>query len=202
VQRRSELLDAAIRAIRRLGPGASMDELAREAGMTKPILYAHFGDKAGLATALAKRYGDELVPAVLEAFSGDVPPKQMVRKAIDTFIEFVEREPDVYRFLVRGVAGGSDPAFVSQELVASFGLPLAQVLRAALRSAEADTGPAEVWSFAILGAVFAGAEWWLMRPTMSRSDLVDYLATLVWGGLEGVGIAGMNAPVVELTHGT
>jgi AcrR family transcriptional regulator len=178
-----------------------MDELAREGGMTKPILYAHFGDKAGLATALAKRYGDELVPAVIDAFSGDLPPEQMVRKAIDTFIAFVEREPDVYRFLIRGVAGGADPSFVGQELVSSFGLPLGQVLRAGLRGADTDTGPAELWSFAILGAVFAGAEWWLMRPTMSRSDLVDYLAALVWAGLAGAGIAGMAPPRAELTDG-
>src|SRR6266508_3048551 len=43
-ERREELLDAAERAIRRIGPQASMEELAAEAGITKPILYSHFGD--------------------------------------------------------------------------------------------------------------------------------------------------------------
>lgn len=174
-------MDAAARAIRRLGPSASMDEIAREAGMTKPILYTHFGDKAGLASALSKRFASELVPEVVGVFESDLEPRAMVRTAIDTFIAFVEREPDLYRFLARGIAG-SDSSFVQQELVEAFGVQLAQVLRTGLRNAGADSGPAEVWAFAILGAVFAAAEWWLERPTMSRSDLVDYLTGLVWSG--------------------
>jgi AcrR family transcriptional regulator len=180
-QRRAELLDAAARAIRRLGAGASMADIAAEADLTKPILYAHFGDKAGLATALSERFTADLVPQVLGAFEKEIPATEMVREAIDAFIAWVEREPELYRFLVRGVAGGAS-SFVDQNIVSAFGTQLSQVLRTGLRNAGADSGPAEVWSFSILAAVFAGAEWWLERKTMSRADLVDYLATLVWNG--------------------
>ena len=195
-QRRGELLDAATRAIRRLGPNVSMDDVAAEAGMTKPILYAHFGDKAGLASALAQRFAGDVIPEVLGAFGRDLEPQQIVRAAIDTFIEFVERDPQVYRFLVRGVAGG-DNGFVEQQLVIFFGLQLAQVLRTGLRDAGSDSGPSEVWAFAILGAVFSAAEWWLARPSMSRSDLVDYLTALLWGGLGNGGITTLRVPVAD-----
>lgn len=158
-----------------------MEEIAAEAGVTKPVLYAHFRDKAGLATALSQRFASDLVPDVLGAFAKEMPATAMVREAIDTFIAWVEREPQLYRFLVRGVAGAA-PSFIEQDLVAAFGTQLAQILGAGLRNAGADSGPAEVWSFSILAAVFAGAEWWLARPTMSRSDLVDYLSALVWTG--------------------
>ena len=181
-RRREELLEAATRAIRRLGPDVSMDELAAEAGMTKPILYTHFGDKSGLAAALAERWVADLAPVILDAFMDEKVPRATVRAGIDAFIAFVEREPDLYRFLVRGFAG-AERSFVEQHLVNGFGLQLAQVLRTGLRALGTDTGPAEVWAFAILGAVFAGAEWWLVRPTMTRDDLVDYLTALVWGGL-------------------
>jgi AcrR family transcriptional regulator len=191
-QRRAELLDAAQRAIRRLGPNASMDDIAREAGMTKPILYAHFGDKAGLAAALSDRFASELVPHVLAAFQQDLEATQMVRTAIDTFIGFVEADPAVYRFLVRGFAG-SESSFVDTELVKAFGLQLAQVLRTGLRNAGEDSGPAELWAFALLGAVFSAAEWWLTRPIMSRADLVDYLSTLVWRGASQAAIGQVTA---------
>jgi AcrR family transcriptional regulator len=158
-----------------------MDDIAREAGMTKPILYAHFGDKAGLAAAMSDRFASELVPQVLGAFAQDLAPTEMVRTAIDTFIGFVQADPAVYRFLVRGFTGSESP-FVDTELVKAFGLQLAQVLRTGLRNAGEDSGPAELWAFALLGAVFSAAEWWLARPVMSRSDLVDYLTTLVWHG--------------------
>ena len=66
-RRREELLDAADRVISRLGPQASMDEIASEAGITKPILYRHFGDKDGLHQALAARYVDALMSALRAA---------------------------------------------------------------------------------------------------------------------------------------
>ena len=59
--RRHQLLDAADRVIRRRGAGASMDEIATEAGISKPILYRHFGDKDGLHRALAERYVEALL---------------------------------------------------------------------------------------------------------------------------------------------
>src|SRR5947209_7258159 len=94
--RRAELLEAARLAVRKHGPGVSMDELAAEAGLTKPILYAAFGDKAGLAAALAEHYLTDLLPRVLAAFDGSREPKEMVRTAISEFIAFVEADPDVY----------------------------------------------------------------------------------------------------------
>src|SRR5581483_5740737 len=130
--RRAELLDGAARAIRRLGSSASMEEIAAEADVTKPVLYAHFKDKAGLANALSERFTSDLVPQVLGAFSKDITATQMVHEAIDTFIGWVEREPELYRFLVRGVAGASS-SFVDQSLVAAFGTQLAQVLHTGLR---------------------------------------------------------------------
>ena len=50
---RTRLLDACIAAIRRVGPDASVDEMAAEAGVCKPVLYAEFGDKYGIADAIA-----------------------------------------------------------------------------------------------------------------------------------------------------
>lgn len=46
-RRRRELLEAAERIVLRDGPDASMNAIAAEAGITKPILYRHFGDKGG-----------------------------------------------------------------------------------------------------------------------------------------------------------
>jgi len=198
--RRDELLDAAVRTIRHYGPNASMDEIAAEAGLTKPILYATFGDKAGLAGALAQRYLGDMLPRVLAAFVGppgaaQAEPREMVRSAIDVFIGFVDDDPKVYRFLVRGVST-DERSFIEQHLITEFGLRLAQVLRTALRSAGVDSGPAELWSFSILGTVLAGAEWWQARPSMSRADVVDYLTAFVWGGLTAGGVVGLDAATV------
>lgn len=70
--RRRELLEAADRVVLRDGPQASMNAIAAEAGITKPILYRHFGDKGGLYRALAKRHTDALLSALRAAL--DAPP--------------------------------------------------------------------------------------------------------------------------------
>ena len=49
------------------GPEASMNAIAAEAGITKPILYRHFGDKGGLYRALAKRHTDALLASLRAA---------------------------------------------------------------------------------------------------------------------------------------
>ena len=68
-ERREELLNAAIAGIRKHGPSASMDSLAAEAGITKPILYRHFGDRAGLVSAIADRFADTLLADLTTALS-------------------------------------------------------------------------------------------------------------------------------------
>ena len=59
--RREEFLAAAITVIRREGAGASMEAIAREAGVTKPILYRVFGDREGLLIALGAMIGARVI---------------------------------------------------------------------------------------------------------------------------------------------
>jgi len=183
--RREELLDAALRAIRREGPGVSMEAIATEAGCTKPIVYRHFGDRNGLADALAERFAGDLVAALDEALHAALPPEQLVRATIDTYLAFVERDPEVYRFLIGRLADprGSEEA---THLVARVGQRVAVVLGEQLHAAGVDTGPAEPWAFGIVGMVHLAGDWWLDRRTMGRDRLVTYLSTLLWGGLSSV----------------
>jgi AcrR family transcriptional regulator len=191
-ERRTELLDAAERAIRRIGPHASMDELAAEAGITKPILYSHFGDKAGLVRALSVRVATQLNEAILAELSRPTSkdPKEVVRSTIAAFCTFIDQEPALYRFLIQAAMHTSRPP---KRLASDISNSIAVSLGSSLRRAGADSGAAELWAFAIVGMTFAGAGWWLERRSMSKDDLVDYLTQLLWSGLSGAGLA---APAV------
>ena len=65
--RRSELVDATIRAIRRHGPGVGMDDIAAEAGTSKTVVYRHFDDRAGLYRAVVARIESRVVGSVAGA---------------------------------------------------------------------------------------------------------------------------------------
>ena len=71
--RRETFVDAAIAVVRRDGRGASMEAVAREAGVTKPILYRVFEDRDALVRAVGDRFAAELgrvLDAALSAETG------------------------------------------------------------------------------------------------------------------------------------
>jgi AcrR family transcriptional regulator len=183
--RRVELLDAAVRAIRRDGPMVSMDVIAAEAGVTKPIVYRHFGDRVGLASALAEQFGAALVAELDAALTQDLPPEQLLRATIDTYLAFVERDPQLYSFLI-GRLGAPVGTDVANGLVGQVGSRVALVLGEQLRGLGIDSGPAEPWAFGIVGMVHLAGDWWLERRTMTRARLVDDITALLWTGLGGL----------------
>jgi AcrR family transcriptional regulator len=181
--RREELLDAAVEVIRRDGPAVSMEVIAAEAGVTKPIVYRHFGDRSGLVAALAKRFSDDLMGALQSSLVRDAEPRELLVGTIDAYLEFVEREPNLYRFVVQHVDGGAEElsGFVRQ--VAK---EVAVVLGERLRAINYDSGAAEPWAYGLVGMVHFAGDWWVDSRAMPRARLVEYLTTLVWDGLDGV----------------
>jgi AcrR family transcriptional regulator len=179
-QRREQLLDAADRVICRSGPGVSMDEIAAEAGITKPILYRHFGDKDGLFEALAQRYVDQLMG---ELDAGPSPGDARARLAarIDAYLGYVERNPERYRFLL---GAAEQPA--TSRIVAEFRErhvnECAARAEKSLRRAGLDAEIAEPWAHAVSGMVRSAGIWWLDTRSLPRNLLVEYLTALLWDG--------------------
>src|SRR3954470_5622970 len=96
VDRRAQLLEAADRVVRRNGSAASMNVIAAEAGITKPILYRHFGDKGGLYRALADRHSERLLTRLRAALATRGGLRARTRAAVDAYLAAVEEQPQVY----------------------------------------------------------------------------------------------------------
>jgi AcrR family transcriptional regulator len=186
-ERRDELLDACERAIRTIGPEASMADLAAEAGVTRPILYDHFGDRAGVAAAIAQRYADLLGEALTPVMERPKPFAEVLRDGIDVFCRFVDREPALWRFLESAPPGEGTIEF-------TVGRTLADTLAGALARVGADPAVAPVWSAAIIGAVFLAAESWSAKRAIPRAELVDQLTALLVGGLSATGVDEVTGP--------
>ena len=178
--RREELLDAADRIVRNRGRDTSMDEIAAEAGITKPILYRHFGDKDGLYEALAERYVEELKEALLPAGKAR-GARERLAATIDAYLAYVEREPERYRFLL-GAAERSSTA----ELMADFRRErverCADTATANLRRVGIEGPVGELWAHAVSGLIREAGIWWLETRAMSRRRVVEHLTAVVWEG--------------------
>ena len=182
--RREELLDAAVVVIRRDGAGASMDAIAAEAGITKPILYRHFGDRSGLVHAAAERFVGELLGELRSVLGREgIEPRELLAHTIDAYLAFVERDTRLYRFLVDS---GTDQPGATARLTGfmrQIAAEIAVVLGERVRALGGDSGAAEPWAFGLVGMVHLAGDWWVERPTMPRDTLVEYLVALVWDGM-------------------
>ncbi|MFN2594341.1 MAG: TetR family transcriptional regulator [Actinomycetota bacterium] len=183
-QRREELLEAADRIVRRDGPRASMTEIAAAAGVTKPILYKHFGDKGGLYRALAERYVHRLLDELRSALARETRPRARLETTIATYVSFVDREREAYGFLMhRAIDERSEAQAAVADFIHQLGQELTIVLGEELRKNGVDSAAAEPWAHGIVGLVHLAADRWLEHPSMPRDRLVEYLTALLWDGL-------------------
>jgi AcrR family transcriptional regulator len=185
--RRAQLLAAADRVVQRDGSAASMNLIAAEAGITKPILYRHFGDKGGLYRALAERHIDQLLERLRDALTTRGGLRARTRATIDAYLASVEDQPQVYRFLMERAAV-EEPGVRGQVLgfVRRFGDELAAGIRTEAELGDVDATRARVWAHAIAGMVQSSGDWWLDHPEVARDVVVDELVTLVWDGFAGI----------------
>lgn len=185
--RRAELVEAAVEAIRAHGPGVGMEEIAAQAGVSKPILYRHFTDRADLWLAVGQWVTDVLLTAMSAELLVDRAPREMIGAVVDTYLALIEEDTEIYRFVVHGSFAdrgmSSDLVHAHMELMAS---EVARVLGDRLRAAGVDSGGAEPWAHGIVGMVQAAADWWIDRRSMSRAALVDYLTAMIFSGVEGL----------------
>src|SRR3954468_22584237 len=179
--RRRQLLAAADRVIRRRGPGASMDEIAAEAGVTKPILYRHFGHKDGLHRALVRRYMRAIYRGPESALA-ETNPRKRIAIAVDAFLASVEREPEIFRFVRRATNERPEAAGVAGALVRRHADEIARATRQDLRRLGLDVEAAEPWAHGIVGMMQFVASWWLEHPDVPRERLVSQVTTLLWDG--------------------
>lgn len=188
-RRRRELLEAADRVVLRDGPGASMNAIAAEAGITKPILYRHFGDKGGLYRALAVRHTDALLDALRGALDAPADRRARVEATLDTYLAAIEARPQVYRFLMHPAEGGTgaergfDVGQYSAPLLRRLGEELADVIAERVDLGSGGDRLARVWGHGIVGMMHAAGDWWLGERPCPRAELVRSLADLLWGRL-------------------
>ena len=185
-QRRQQFVQAALRVLAASGPDLPMDAVAAEAGVTKPVLYRYFSDKAALVDALGEAGSAFLLDRLLPAIQADGPPLARVQDAVAAYFSVIDEYPNLYWLLARWPATEGRGAEVfrrDRELIAS---TLTAVIGDYLRVFGLDSGAAEPWAYGITGLVQSTGEWWLQRRSMSRVHVVEYVTHLIWAALSGV----------------
>ncbi|MFD8100029.1 TetR/AcrR family transcriptional regulator [Nocardia fluminea] len=164
--------------------GARMDEISARSGISKPVLYDHFAGKLDLYLAVLQHNLDRMVDGVRAAVARDTDPRHRVRRAVQSYFDFVEHDVGGY-VLVFESPVPSEPSVEWRVRTAM--RDCAALVSVELRAGGVDEARAEIQAWALVGISRLTAGHWLEagRP-ISKSDAVDTAAALCWNGLSTV----------------
>ncbi|MDH6246350.1 AcrR family transcriptional regulator [Mycobacterium sp. OTB74] len=185
VDRRNELVDGTLEAVRRRGSNVSMDEIAAEIGVSKTVLYRYFVDKNDLTTAVMMRFAQTtLIPNMASALTSNLDGFELTREIIRVYVDTVAAEPEIYPFVMANSSASKSKAVAdSEHIIARM---LAVMLRRRMAEVGMDTSGAQAWAFHTVGGVQLATHSWMSNPRMTAEELIDYLTMLSWNALCGI----------------
>ena len=165
-----------------------VDEIARKAGVTKPILYRHFpGGKAEIFMAVLDEHIRRLLQGLWEAMASSNEAIERLHGGLDAYLRFAEENPDGFRLLVDSSAD-LDPGVSDRlrQVRDSLARGLEITIGDVMKGAGLETQGAPVYARALLGGVESVVAWWLESRQPERHQVVDYLLAFLWRGFSGL----------------
>ena len=202
--RSEQLLDLAGRLFAERGfHAASMDELARRAGVSKPVIYDHFGSKEQLFATCVRRTGEALADQVAKAVREESDPRARLRAGSIAYFRFLQQQLQAWAVLFADEEA-RDARFAAE---ASRIRHRQSDLMISLMAESSGTSPGhegrarlEAMTLAIAGAYESLSLWWHKHPEVPPEEIADWLIDLIWPGLEQLAAQLAASPGKVLLH--
>ncbi|MHB1925541.1 MAG: TetR family transcriptional regulator [Acidimicrobiales bacterium] len=184
-QRRAQLLDVGRSVFAERGyDGASIEEIADRAGVSKPVVYEHFGGKEGLYAVVVDREMSRLLDSMVASLSGR-HPRVLLEQAAMALLQYVEEHSDGFTILIRESPVASTTGnFVS--LIHDVVDKLEPIVANMLKSRGFDPKLSPIYANALAGMVVLTGQWWLDARKPTREVVAAHLVNLAWNGLAGL----------------
>lgn len=185
--REQQMLDAAVKVFSRRGfHAASMDEIADDAGISKPMVYAYLGTKEELFVACLHREGTRMMEAIAGAAASDLPADERLWRGLRAFFGFVGAHRDGWAVLYRQARGeqpfAAELATMRGRLVEVVAGMLDHALRAKGREVRATD--LEVVAYALVGATESLADWLADHPEADPEKTATRMMNVAWLGAD------------------
>jgi len=182
-ERREQLLDVGRSLFAEKGfEAVSVEEIAAKAGVSKPVVYEHFGGKEGLYAVLVDREMNDLLVSISDALTAGTA-RALLEQAGMALFDYIDSNPEAFRILVRdSPVSQSSGSFAS--LIVDIAAQVEHLLAREFDSHDISTKYAAVYSQALVGMVALTGQWWLDVRKPGKEDVVAHLVNLAWNGLE------------------
>jgi AcrR family transcriptional regulator len=186
-ERRAAILEAALAVFAGRGyHAASIDDIAREGGVSKALIYEHFASKQELYAELLEQHAGELFERLGGAIAAAGPAgADRLRIGVDAFYGFVEEHRVAWRMLFREAAD-PDVAVLLDRIVNQVTSLVAALIAEdpGARTGEADEQGIRMVAQMLVGSVQSLANWWADHPGVPRERIVEATMDFAWHGLE------------------
>ncbi len=179
-QRREQLIGVGRHLFAQKGYAAvSVEEIASEAAVSKPVVYEHFGGKEGLYAVIVDREMNRLLTSISDSLTGD-HPRQLLTQAGTALFDYIENEADGFRILVR-----DSPASASgfDSLILEVAVRVDHVLATQFRARGINPKLSTMYAQMLVGMVAHTGQWWLDARKPKKKEVVAHLVNLAWNGL-------------------
>jgi AcrR family transcriptional regulator len=160
---------------------ATIEEIAERAGVSKPVVYGHFGDKESLYASVVDREIQTL-SALMVAALQTPNPRTMLTRATEALLSYAEDEPDGFRILLRDSPFTSSSGRLGR-LIGDIAGRVDAILAAEFSRRGIDAGLAPIYARALVGMVAFVGQWWLDAGSPGRDEVSKHVANLAWNGL-------------------
>ncbi|MFE2868145.1 MULTISPECIES: TetR family transcriptional regulator [unclassified Embleya] len=184
-ERREQLIDIGRTLFAERGYDAtSVEEIAHKAGVSKPVVYEHFGGKEGLYAVVVDRETSALLDGVTGALTGG-HPRELLEQAAFALLDYIDHNTDGFRILVRdSPVAQSTGTFAS--LISDIASQVEDVLGLEFKSRGYDPKLAPMYAQMLVGMVALTGQWWLDVRRPKKADVAAHLVNLAWNGLSGI----------------
>jgi AcrR family transcriptional regulator len=162
----------------------SIEEIAARAGVSKPVVYEHFGGKEGLYAVVIDREMAALLTRITSSLTIG-HPRDMLEQAALALLTYIEEETDGFRILVRDSPLPSNTGTFSS-LLNDIARQVEYILAREFSRRGYEEKLAEMYSQMLVGMVVVTGNWWLEEQSPPRDVVAAHLVNLAWNGLSGM----------------
>jgi AcrR family transcriptional regulator len=185
-RRREMIVAAALQLFADRGyHGVSLDEIAAEAGVTKPVIYDHAISKSDLYSGVLQRQHEELLSHIVEHLDDEGPLEERVRSALRTLFGWARHNPFAWRLLFGDdTTADADVAAIHRAVQSRASHEVSKRVLSGIRA----TSQEEVTRLEMIGEILGGAtrsliRWWHTHPDIPEEVLVETLVAVIWRGM-------------------
>lgn len=185
-ERRDQLVGVAKEVFAELGyDGATVEEIAARAEVSKPVVYEHFGGKEGIYAVVVDRESTRLLDMITSYIRDDAGGRQMVHASAMAFLDYISADPDGFRVLTRdspaNLGSGGMGGLLSDVAAKAEG-----VLQEFFTRSGLDPSTAVIYASGLVGMVAHVGSWWAAEQEPEAPVVAAHITALAYHGLRGL----------------